>query len=228
MDKEYTVKEIADLLEVSKPTVQKKLNDLKLDPSTIKGNRCRYYSYDAAIKVIKSIRADFDITVLGADQESTKVQNFGAKTQNESAKIGAKSQEVGAKMQNESAKTQNFGAKSQNESAKTQSDFEKDQIEVLKDLVNVIQEQLKEKDKQLEVKDRQIQDLNNRLAEAMALTKGQQYIAAADKTTDLIEAQSKQMDPKEDPEAERQPEPLQPKKQVNKPKKKGFFKRFFK
>ena len=213
MDKEYTVKEIADLLEVSKPTVQKKLNDLKLDPSTIKGNRCRYYSYDAAIKVIKSIRADFDITVLGADQESSKVQNFGAKTQNESAKIGAKSQEVGAKMQNESAKTQ--------------SDFEKDQIEVLKDLVNVIQEQLKEKDKQLEVKDRQIQDLNNRLAEAMALTKGQQYIAAADKTTDLIEAQSKQMDPKEDPEAERQPEPLQPKKHVNKPKKKGFFKRFF-
>lgn len=221
MDKEYTVKEIADLLEVSKPTVQKKLNDLKLDPSTIKGNRCRYYSYDAAIKVIKSIRADFDITALGADQESAKPQNFGTKPQSESAKVGAKSQNFGAKMQNESAKPQS-------ESAKPQSDFEKDQIEVLKDLVNVIQEQLKEKDKQLEVKDRQIQDLNDRLAEAMALTKGQQYIAAADKTTDLIEAQSKQMDPKEDPEAERQPEPLQPKKQVNKPKKKGFFKRFFK
>ena len=55
--------------------------------------------------------------------------------------------------------------------------------EAVNRLISLLEKQLEEKDKQLEVKDKQIQDLSNRLAEALELTKGQQYIAVADKAT---------------------------------------------
>lgn len=57
--------------------------------------------------------------------------------------------------------------------------------ETINRLISLLEKQLEEKDKQLEIKDRQIQDLSNRLAEAIELTKGQQYIAVADKTAQL-------------------------------------------
>ena len=65
------------------------------------------------------------------------------------------------------------------------------QIEALNRLIEMVQNELEEKNKQLAIKDKQIQELNDRLAEAMQLTKGQQYIAAADKTTELLEADNK-------------------------------------
>lgn len=71
---------------------------------------------------------------------------------------------------------------------------ENEQIEALNKLIEIIQKQLEEKDKQLAVKDKQIQDLSDRLAEAMQLTRGQQYIAAADKTKELLEADTGRRD----------------------------------
>ena len=55
--------------------------------------------------------------------------------------------------------------------------------ETVNRLISLLEKQLEEKDKQIEIKDKQIQDLSNRLAEALELTKGQQYIAVADKAT---------------------------------------------
>ena len=66
------------------------------------------------------------------------------------------------------------------------------QIEALNKLIEIVQKELEEKDKQLAVKDKQIQDLSDRLAEALQLTKGQQYIAAADKTKELMAARGQQ------------------------------------
>ena len=76
---------------------------------------------------------------------------------------------------------------------------ENEQIEALNKLIEIIQKQLEEKDKQLAVKDKQIQDLSDRLAEAMQLTRGQQYITAADKTTELLEADTKRGQQEEQP-----------------------------
>ena len=53
-------------------------------------------------------------------------------------------------------------------------------------MIDIINKQLDEKDKQLAIKDKQIEDLSNRLAEALELTKGQQYIAVADKAQGMI------------------------------------------
>ena len=146
---EYTTKQIAELLQVSKPTVQKVINDLSVEPIRKENNNRAYYGHDAAAAIIKQIRPNFDLTVLEGTQSTPP---------------------------NEPPNT----AKPPNE-----------ELALLRSMLSVIQEQLQEKDKQLSIKDKQIQDLSDRLAEAMQLTKGQQYIAAADKTTELLEADNK-------------------------------------
>ena len=98
------------------------------------------------------------------------------------------------------------------------------ELDLLQDLIKTIQKELEEKNKQLEIKDKQIQDLSDRLAEAMQLTRGQQYIAAADKTKELIETKepaAPAADPEESKvvEQEQQEQPQQ--------KKKGFWARIF-
>lgn len=79
-------------------------------------------------------------------------------------------------------------------------------------IIDLLQEQLQEKDKQLAIKDKQIDDLSQRLAEALQLTRGQQYISAADKTAGLIEAQNQK----------------QEERVIEAPEAKGFFRRIFK
>ena len=172
--KDYTVKEIAELLEVSKPTVQKVVNDLSLEPVRIEKNKYRFYNYADTVAIIRVIKPDF---------EFEKLQNISEKLQNETAK-----------QPNETEKSQIETAKQQIDTEKPQTDTEKqpntaksEELELMKSMLSLIKEQLKEKDNQLAIKDKQIQDLNDRLAEAMELTRGQQYITAADKTAQLME-----------------------------------------
>jgi len=172
--KDYTVKEIAELLEVSKPTVQKVVNDLSLEPVRIEKNKYRFYNYADTVAIIKVIKPEF---------EFEKLQNVSAKSQNETEK-----------QPNTIEKSQNKTEKQPIETEKPQTTTEKqpntaksEELELMKSMLALIQEQLKEKDNQLAIKDKQIQDLNDRLAEAMELTRGQQYITAADKTAQLME-----------------------------------------
>ena len=172
--KDYTVKEIAELLEVSKPTVQKVVNDLSLEPVRIEKNKYRFYNYADTVAIIRVIKPDF---------EFEKLQNVSEKLQSETAK-----------QPNETEKSQIETAKQPIDTEKPQTDTEKqpntaksEELELMKSMLSLIKEQLKEKDNQLAIKDKQIQDLNDRLAEAMELTRGQQYITAADKTAQLME-----------------------------------------
>ena len=116
---------------------------------------------------------------------------------------------------------------------KTRLDKENEQIEALNRLIEIVQKQLEEKDKQLAVKDKQIADLSDRLAEALQLTKGQQYITAADKTKELLEADTGRSGEGEidldyttaAPAAKDTREQEEPQEQPQ--KKKGFFARLF-
>lgn len=167
---EFTTKQIAELLSVSKPTVQKAINELAIQPERKDNNNRGYYSYADTVAIIKAVKPSFDFSLLS---------EFGEKSQNGTAKP-----------QNETTNT----AKPQNLAQNPEEQTEKppnEQLEFMRSMLSVIQEQLKEKDKQLEIKDKQIQDLSDRLAEAMQLTRGQQYITAADKTTELLEADAK-------------------------------------
>ena len=167
---EFTTKQIAELLGVSKPTVQKAIKALAVEPARRENNNRAYYSYADAVSVIKVVRPDFDFSLL---------EGFGAKPKTETAKPPNEAQNI--------ENPQNLAQNSEAETAKPPNA----ELDLLRNMLAVIQEQLQEKDKQLSIKDKQIQDLSDRLAEAMQLTRGQQYIAAADKTTELLEADNR-------------------------------------
>ena len=155
MEKLYTVKEIADLLSVSKPTIQRYINTAAIEPDK-EENQCRYYNFDKAVKIIKAVNAEFDISRIAADHEAP-----------------------------------------QNDAPQTATPPQNAEIEILKSGIATIQEQLVIKDKQIANMDRQIAayedqitDYSKRLKEALELTKGQQYIAAADKTAQIMDKES--------------------------------------
>lgn len=200
---EYTVKQIAELLGVSKPTVQKAIKELAISPEREQNNNRRYYNYADTVAIIKLINKDFDFSSLLA--------------------VGEKPPTETAKPQTEPPKTEKSTEKPPTEPPKEEEETAKppnsEEVELLKSMLAVIQEQLKEKDNQLAIKDKQIQDLSDRLAEAMQLTKAQQYITAADKTVELIETDIKR---EEEPK-----ESIAVNEDKSTIKKKGFWQRIF-
>lgn len=210
---EFTTKQIAELVGVTKPTIQKAINELNIQPERKDNNNRGYYGYADVVSIIKKAKPNFDFSLL--EEFSAKPQNETAKPQNETPNT---------------AKPQNFAENLENQTEKPKNE----ELEFLKKALAIIEAQLAEKDKQLEKKDEQIKDLNNRLAEALQLTKGQQYIAAADKTTELLEADNKKevvinetAAAEENPiSAERKTEEVIP-EETEKPKKKSFWQRLF-
>lgn len=192
MEKLYTVKEIADLLSVSKPTIQRYINTAAIEPDK-EENQCRYYNFDKAVKIIKAVNAEFDISRIAADHEAP-----------------------------------------QNDAPQAATPPQNAEIDILKSVIATIQEQLVIKDKQIANMDRQIAayedqitDYSKRLKEALELTKGQQYIAAADKTAQIMDKESAGKENivatnRTDHEID---QPEQPKQEVLQKKKKNFFAR---
>ena len=192
MEKLYTVKGIAEVLNVSKPTLQSYINTAAIEPDK-EENQCRYYSYDKAVEIIKAVNAEFDISRIAADHEAP-----------------------------------------QNDAPQTATPPQNAEIDILKSVIATIQEQLVIKDKQIANMDRQIAayedqitDYSKRLKEALELTKGQQYIAAADKTAQIMDKESAGKENivatnRTDHEID---QPEQPKQEVLQKKKKNFFAR---
>ena len=206
-----TVKEFAELADKKPQTIYKQL-DKRLKP---------YVKIEKGQTVISSdALKDF----YGVEQlfqpDSTEIQLDSTKNQPDSTPIQPDST-VGIQPDS----TAEGGEKKH-------PDNKNEQIETLNKLIEIIQKQLEEKDKQLAVKDKQIADLSERLAEALQLTKGQQYIAAADKTKELIEADKKEPDREiveaaavnqEQGQVERQQEKEQPQEKGLR----AFFRRLF-
>lgn len=168
---DFTVKEIADILKVSKTTVQKAIKAANISYDYIERNR-QYYSMEKTRQIVLSIRADFDFSLLES-------QLANSPTETENSQTDTANQVDNSPTQTEKPKT---------ETANSPTDS-KEELAALHRLIDLVQQQLAEKDKQLAVKDKQIQDLSDRLAEAMQLTHGQQYIAAADRVMQLKESQ---------------------------------------
>ena len=212
MEKLYTVKEIADLLSVSKQTIQRYINTAAIEPDK-EENQCRYYNFDKAVKIIKAVNAEFDISRIAADHEAP---------QNDAPQTATPPQNA-----------QNAATEPQNDAPQTATPPQNAEIDILKSVIATIQEQLVIKDKQIANMDRQIADYEDqitdyskRLKEALELTKGQQYIAAADKTAQIMDKESAGKENivatnRTDHEID---QPEQPKQEVKK-KKKNFFAR---
>ena len=167
MDKLYTVKEIADLLQVSKPTVQRAINAAGIEADKEDNKHSRFYSVEKARQIILSINADFDVASLAKQTDTS--ETFGETPQQTP----------------------------QNDATQSETPQQTGDLELVKAMLTTLQGQLAAKDKQiaaleeqLVVKDRQIKDYSARLAEAMELTKGQQYISAAEKVERIAAAQA--------------------------------------
>ena len=180
-----TVKEFAELANKTPQTIYKQL-DKRLSP------------YVKSEKGQKLISAEALKEFYGVEQpiqpDSTENQPEVEQNQPDST---AKQPEVEVIQPDSTAEEQPNSTEKREE--KVEAGKEKNTIETLNKLIEIIQQQLEEKDKQLAIKDKQIQDLSDRLAEAMQLTRGQQYIAAADKATGLLEADSKRGQQEEQP-----------------------------
>ena len=155
--REFTVKDLAELLGVSKPTIQRAINAAAIEADREDG-QTRYYSHASAAAISAKVKPDFDFSAcVGGSETPTNVP------------------------------------------PQTETPPQADSMEFMRAMLTTIQEQLAAKDKQIAayeaqiaMKDKQIEDYSARLAEAMELTRGQQYIAAADKTAGLLEAAANQ------------------------------------
>lgn len=130
MNNYYTVKEIADWCGVSKPTVQRIINDLNLDYKKDR-NRHLYSEEDSQLVCRKLNRKPIE-TESKSDNETE--QNKTTQT--------AKNQQ-----KNETESTQNEN----HESQRIETDFTKDEF------INFLKQEIEFKNKQLEEKDKQIQ-----------------------------------------------------------------------
>ena len=161
---EYTVKEIADLLQVSKTTVQKtiKVNNIIYD--YISKNK-QYYSYEKAKQIIGLLRKDFDFSKL--ENSQTKLEN---------------------QIENSKTETENSQTKIENSQTKTENQVENSKTDI--DTVNRMLDMLQQ---EIEKKDKTIQDLQNKLDKAYTqitdLATKAQYITAADKTAQIMDKQ---------------------------------------
>lgn len=180
--KEYTVRDIAELLGVSKPTVQRAIKAANIKADRIDGQK-RYYYHDTAIAISAKVKPAFDFAVCSGlpqnepEQTETPLQN--AATDRNTSK--------------------NEPEQNETEPEHTETPPQNDTLELMRAMLNTIQEQLTAKDKQIAAyeaqiayQNEQIKDYSERLKEAMELTKGQQYIVAADKTTELLTASQEQ------------------------------------
>lgn len=124
--KTFTVKEIAHILSVSKPTVQKAINLLNIQPDRIEKNKFRYYNQVDVIKIIQYIQSNFDFSGFAMlFDNNEKPKNIGDNT----------------------AK---FCDKPPNLLPTPQTPPNNSELELLKNMLSVLQKQLEIKDKQIE------------------------------------------------------------------------------
>ena len=200
MNDYLSVKEFSAAAGVSTQTIYKQL-ETRLAPH-VKESGGRKYISKAALEEFYKVQ-----------QDATELQSDATKLQPDATSLQSDASEIQPEPTDELSTDQ----PSLQPTAPTQNGNQRE-LDLLQELVKTIQKELEEKNKQLEIKDKQIQDLSDRLAEAMQLTRGQQYIAAADKTKDLIEtgASAEELD---------NTEPSNPEYSEPPQKKKGFFAR---
>ena len=176
MNDYLSVKEFSAAAGVSTQTIYKQL-EKRLAPHVIESGGKKYISKVALEEFYK---VQPDATELQLD--STKIQPDATELQSDPIEV-----------QPEPTDELTTDQPSLQPTAPPQNGNQRE-LDLLQELVKTIQKELEEKNKQLEIKDKQIQDLSDRLAEAMQLTRGQQYIAAADKTKELVDKETNTID----------------------------------
>jgi len=185
--KEFTVKEIAEILGVSKPTIQRAIKAAAIEADR-EDKQTRYYSLEKASIISQNVSPNFDFFACVGCSETPQHEPPQTETPQQITETDHQTAE-------------NVAEQTETDRHKTETPPQTESLEFMKAMLTTIQEQLAAKDKQIAAyeaqiaaKDKQIEDYSARLAEAMQLTRGQQYIAAADKTAELMAAGSQEED----------------------------------
>lgn len=162
-----TIKQIADELGVSKPTISKIISDLGLEPYKVR-NRFELSDADCVAVIAKISQSDLP----DEPQKSQKSQSA----------MPEKSQKSQSKLPDESQKSQI-----------SQSNTEKPLIAMLESQISLLQEQLSVKDDQirtlqmqLSARDAQISQITSALESTTAALTAAQALHAADKRSQLL------------------------------------------
>jgi len=164
MKEYYKVKEIADLLEVSKTAIQNAIKAAGIDYDKKEANK-HYYGLDKTKQIIASIRPDFDFSIFANSPTET------ANSQSENAE-----------------KTANSPTKTANSQSESDNSTNQQIVDELKRTISIFETELKEKNEQLKVKDKQIEALNNTIQMLNDTIQGQLLLNAQEKK--LIEAET--------------------------------------
>ena len=196
----YTVKEIADILGVSKTTVQKAIKAAAIEFDKVEKNR-QYYSFEKTKQIIVKVNKDFD---LGTLQVGLEVENSPTKTEN---------QTENSQILTENSPTESENSKTQTENSPT---IEK-ALEILEKQLDEKDSTIKDLQKKLAAAYSQISEQSKTIAD---LATKAQYITAADKTAQIMDKQQKQEEMKASAAAadivETEPHEEQPKPQKEK------------
>lgn len=166
----YRVKEIADLIGVSKPTVQKVINENFFEADRIEKNKFRYYSVEKTTHIIRLIKPDFDFSLLPKNTEN-------------SSKNTEKPQNIPQESAENIEKPQNQG------------DSMERMLSIIEQQLNEKNKLLAQKDKEIqelkEQAERERKDLQDKLSSAYSqiseMAQKAQYITAVDKTAQIMD-----------------------------------------
>ena len=165
----YTVKEIADILGVSKTTVQKAIKAAAIECDKVEKNR-QYYSLEKTKQIIIKANKDFDLDTL---QVGLEVENSPTKTEN---------QTENSQILTENSPTESENSKTQTENSPT---IEK-ALEILEKQLDEKDSTIKDLQEKLAAAYSQISEQSKTIAD---LATKAQYITAADKTAQIMDKQ---------------------------------------
>lgn len=196
----YTVKEIADILGVSKTTVQKAIKAASIECDKVEKNR-QYYSLEKTKQIIIKANKDFDLDTL---QVGLEVENSPTKTENQT--------------ENSQILTENSPTESENSKTKTENSPTIDKaLEILEKQLDEKDSTIKDLQEKLDAAYSQISEQSKTIAD---LATKAQYITAADKTAQIMDKQQKQEEMKASAAAadivQTEPQEEQPKPQKKK------------
>ena len=168
----YTVKEIADILGVSKTTVQKAIKAAAIECDKVEKNR-QYYSLEKTKQIIIKANKVFDLDTL---QVGLEVENSPTKTENQT--------------ENSQILTENSPTESENSKTKTENSPTIDKaLEILEKQLDEKDSTIKDLQEKLAAAYSQISEQSKTIAD---LATKAQYITAADKTAQIMDKQQKQ------------------------------------
>lgn len=171
--KEFTIKQIADELNITKPTVRKYLRQLKIEPIRVEANRL-LYSAEAANSIAAEVGSSFLF--------ETEI------SENQTEKIGNET-EIS---ENQNGKTENKTENSENKTEISENG------EAFASVLALLREEIAKKDKEIaELKaENQKKDerIDNYIAEIIKMSGNAQYITAADKTAAIMDKSQLQQD----------------------------------